>query len=220
MELVRETLGAVQAHSVPKYPLGKTNNNKKQTLKGSLETSTEYVFSKQPVAVLCRWPTVSQLEHSQCMDQQLMLHLPAVTGQGQVGYPEKVLLQRVVRHWHRLPRAVVTALSCHSLRSIWTALSYIRSIFLWSCVETGAGLYNPYESLPTQGVLQFCDSTIQPMPEPQNALLSVITMNAIKPPKAHWQNGRGPVHRDCIMRWQHAGLCSVGECEEEDVNHL
>jgi len=39
-----------------------------------------------------------------------------VSWEGQVVYYEKVLHQRVVRHWHRLPRAVVMALSLLEFR--------------------------------------------------------------------------------------------------------
>ncbi len=35
----------------------------------------------------------------------------SVSGEGQVGYQEKVLHQRVARHWHRLTRDVVMELS-------------------------------------------------------------------------------------------------------------
>ena len=38
------------------------------------------------------------------------------------GYQEKVLHQRMIRHWKRLGRAVVTAPSCQSSRSVWTRL--------------------------------------------------------------------------------------------------
>jgi len=40
--------------------------------------------------------------------------------------------------WSRLPRAVGTALSCWSSRSVWTV--FLNIGFGWSCVEPGVGL--------------------------------------------------------------------------------
>ena len=52
-------------------------------------------------------------------------------GQGRVrlGVRERVCTQRVLGHWDRLPRAVVTALSLQSTRSVWTMLSDTWSKF-------------------------------------------------------------------------------------------
>jgi len=41
--------------------------------------------------------------------------------------------------WNRVPRAVGTALSCWSSRSVWTTLSDIGLNFVWCCVEPGIG---------------------------------------------------------------------------------
>lgn len=52
-------------------------------------------------------------------------------------------------------RAVVTALSCWSSRSIQTMLSYIWFDFVWSCVESGVGPDDPCGSCPPWDILQF-----------------------------------------------------------------
>lgn len=44
----------------------------------------------------------------------------------QIGQWEKVLHQRVVEPWHRVPMAVVSAPRCHSSSSIWTMFSDIE----------------------------------------------------------------------------------------------
>ena len=66
--------------------------------------------------------------------------------EGQVGDWNEVLHQR--GHWHRLPRAEVTAPSCQSSRSVWTMLSDIPFEF-W-VVLCGVGLDDPCGSLPSQ----------------------------------------------------------------------
>lgn len=66
--------------------------------------------------------------------------------EGQVGDWNEVLHQR--GHWHRLPRAEVTAPSCQCSRSILRHRVWIMSS--QSCVETAVGLKDPRESLPTQ----------------------------------------------------------------------
>ena len=38
-------------------------------------------------------------------------------------------------------------------RKLWTPLSDIGSDFLWSCVEPGVGLIDPYGSIPIQDFL-------------------------------------------------------------------
>jgi len=50
--------------------------------------------------------------------------------------------------WHRLSRAMPMALSCWSVRSVWTLLSDID----WCCVKPEVGL-NLCGSLPTQDIL-------------------------------------------------------------------
>ena len=52
---------------------------------------------------------------------------------------------------NRLPRAVGTAFSCWSSKSIWTVLSDV--CFGWPFVEPRAGLDDPYGSLPTWDIL-------------------------------------------------------------------
>lgn len=50
----------------------------------------------------------------------------AATGEGQVGYQENVLHQRVVRHWNRLLRAVFTVLRLTGLKKhLNSALNYM-----------------------------------------------------------------------------------------------
>jgi len=55
--------------------------------------------------------------------------------------------------WNSLPRAVGTAPSCWSSRSVGTALSDIGFGFGWSYVEPGVGLDGPYGFIPTWDIL-------------------------------------------------------------------
>ena len=61
--------------------------------------------------------------------------------------------KRVVRHWNRFPRAVVTAPSCRSSRSVLTMLSVMYLIFGWSFVEPGVGLDDTCRAFSTQDIV-------------------------------------------------------------------
>ena len=63
------------------------------------------------------------------------------SGEGQVGYDEKVLHQKVVRPWNRHPSAVVIAPSWQSSRSIWTTLWHISDFGVVLC---GARSWTPW----------------------------------------------------------------------------
>lgn len=75
----------------------------------------------------------------------------ALSGVGQVGYYEKFLPQRVIRHLNRLPRPPVTAPGWLSSRNVQTTLSDAAFEF-WvvSCRARSC------TSLPTQDALWFC----------------------------------------------------------------
>jgi len=61
---------------------------------------------------------------------------------GRSGEGMERLFTRGCWAWNRLPRAVVVAPSCQSLKSIWIAFH-----FLCSSVESGVGLRDPCDSL-------------------------------------------------------------------------
>ena len=67
---------------------------------------------------------------------------------------EKVLHQRVVGHWNKLPRAVGMSPNCWSSRSVWTMLEiwFGFCVVLWGAK---IGLDDPCGSLPTQDILGF-----------------------------------------------------------------
>ena len=79
----------------------------------------------------------------------------AVTEEVQAVYQEKVLDQRVSRHWNGLLRAVAMALSLTRVQGVSGQCSQSYGlIFGWSCVEPGShGLYDPHGSFPTQDIL-------------------------------------------------------------------
>lgn len=60
--------------------------------------------------------------------------------------------KRVVGHWNRFPRAVVTAPSCRS-SSVLTMLSVTYLIFRRSFVEPGAGLDDTCRAFSTQDIV-------------------------------------------------------------------
>lgn len=71
----------------------------------------------------------------------------------QAGSQEKVLLQRIVQSWNRLPGAVVTATSCWSSGRLGQCSQKYGLIFGWCCVEPGIGLNDPCWPLPTQNIV-------------------------------------------------------------------
>ncbi|GAB0196742.1 hypothetical protein GRJ2_002139500 [Grus japonensis] len=65
---------------------------------------------------------------------------------------KRFFTERVVGHWNRLPREVVTALSLTEFKKcLDNTLSHMLC-FGWSCVEPGVGLDDPYGSLPIQDI--------------------------------------------------------------------
>ena len=61
--------------------------------------------------------------------------------------------------WNGLPRAVGTARVPEFRERLDSAQTLGLNVG-WCCVEPGVGLSDPYGSLPTWGILCFCDSII------------------------------------------------------------
>lgn len=66
---------------------------------------------------------------------------------------KKFFIQRVVEHWNRLSRAVVTVQACQKHLDI--ALMYIMWLLGLSCAGSGAGLWRYLWAFPSQDILWF-----------------------------------------------------------------
>lgn len=121
-----------------------------------------------------------------------------------------------------LPRELVTAPSCQSLRSIWTTLILMVCFFGWSYVEPTVGLDDPYGFLLTQDSLWFCElkfclfyMNIWKV-EVQNLVLYFLFQKANKLiPITKWDNlayveFKGKFHAD----FRRATISSIGSCSD------
>lgn len=83
---------------------------------------------------------------------------------GRLGwYQEKVFTQRVVEHWNKLLREMITAPNLSELKKLWDKALRHRVGLLGVPHRARSWIYDPDEFLLTQHILWFYDITQKPM---------------------------------------------------------